>query len=277
MRGRIQRSKRVRRILIKRDPDELSSAAAELFVQIARTSIAERRSFSVALAGGSTPRTLYSLLAREHKTAIDWSKVTFFFTDERNVPNDSPESNYRMAKETLFEPLSISQGNVVSWVTELQDPKEIASLYDLEISLALDPTVAPSRNFTELEADKILATSETWQDGLPRFDLILLGLGSDSHTASLFPHTAALRETEKLAVANWVEKLNDFRLTITFPVINNASNVIFLVAGAEKVQAVTNVLEGPFDPDDFPAQRVRPENGILYWLLDKAAASSLKR
>jgi 6-phosphogluconolactonase len=247
----------VRQILIKKDIEDLSEAAADLFVEIAKRSIAKRGAFSIALAGGSTPRALYLLLASRYRNAIDWTKVTFFIGDERNVPHDSPESNYRTAAETLFEPLSISDSNAVAWSTELEDPAEIAALHESSIALAFE------------------ASAETWINGLPRFDMILLGLGEDAHTASLFPHTGALRETKRLAVANWVDKLKDYRLTITFPVINNGANVMFLVSGANKAEAVANVLEGECRPDDFPAQRVNPESGHLYWLLDKAAAKRL--
>ena len=233
-------------ILIKRDLEELSSAAADLFSRIANESIDRKGFFSVALSGGTTPRSLFSLLASDrYRDTIDWSKVKIFFGDERTVPPDSPESNYRMARETLLDPLGIPEENVYPWQTGL-DPNDAADLYQ-----------------------KVL------EENGP-LDLVLLGLGSDAHTASLFPNTAALREKEKLAVANWVEELKTYRLTLTFPAIDNSSNVIFIVSGADKATALANVLDGEFRPEELPAQFVLPFDGELYWLVDEAAASQIK-
>ena len=235
------------KILIKSDLDEISEAAAGLFVAIAIESVSTRGKFSVALAGGSTPRVLYTLLASDkYRGKINWSKVRFFFGDERNVPPDSADSNYRMANETLFAPLGIRANTVYRWKTEL-DPNEAAAEYD-----------------KELEANGPL-------------DLVLLGLGADAHTASLFPHTDALRERERLVAANWVEKLGDHRLTMTFASINAARDVMFIVSGEEKANAVAAVLEGPSRPEALPAQGVKPANGNLFWLLDSTAASRLKK
>ena len=246
VRGKIPTRKPVRTIQIKNNIQELSDTAAAMFVATARDIIAKRGSFSVALAGGSTPRELYSLLASTHyRDKVDWSKLIFFFGDERNVPPDSPESNYRMANETLLSPLGIDTANVHHWLTELPT-QQAAEEYDNRLS-ANGP-----------------------------LDLVLLGLGADAHTASLFPNTQALHETEKLAVVNWVEKIGAHRLTMTFPAINYADTVMFLVAGGEKAPAVRNVIEGDFYPDDFPAQLVQPHSGNLVWLLDKAAASDLE-
>jgi 6-phosphogluconolactonase len=233
------------KIQINESLDHLNRAAAGLFVAIAENVLAEKRRFSVALSGGSTPRAMYSRLASdEFRDKIDWSKVTFFFGDERNVPPDSPESNFRMANETILEPLAIPSLNVHRWQIEL-GPAEAAARYQKELE-----TSGP-------------------------LDLVLLGLGQDAHTASLFPHTSALGEQHRLAVANWVEKFHDHRLTMTPLAINRASNAIFLVAGEEKAEAVAAVLEGKFRPDDLPAQLVATECGTVYWLLDKPAASRL--
>jgi 6-phosphogluconolactonase len=246
VRGRIQHEA-VPKILVRKDVKGLSAAAAGRFVEFATGAIGSRGSFSVALAGGNTPRALYRLLAsKAYRTAIDWTKAAVFVGDERNVPPDSPESNFRMVSEELLRPLSIDETNSFRWQTELADPATVAARYE----------------------EKLRAKTP--------LDLVLLGLGSDAHTASLFPHTNALHETEKLAVANWVEKLNDYRFTMTFPAINSAANVMILVAGAEKAEAVANVLEGEFLPDEYPAQLVKPDGGDLYWLLDEAAASSLE-
>lgn len=242
-----------REIKVVKDIDALSAHAANLFVDVGRESIALNGTFDVSLAGGSTPRNLYRLLASErHRHELDWKRLSFFFGDERNVPDDSLDSNYLMASETLLAPLDLASNQVHRWRTELSSVDEVVRNYESELI-------------------------EHFKRSKRGFDLVLLGLGTDAHTASLFPHTAALRETERLAVANWVEKLNDYRLTTTFPVINNALNVMFLVSGSEKAEAVFNVLEGEFRPDNYPAQMVNPMNGNLFWLLDEAAASKLKR
>ena len=228
------------------DLDSLSRFAAEKFIEIGNDKIEKNGKFSVALAGGSTPERLYKLLASgEFRSKIDWKKVHFYFGDERNVLPDDDESNYKMANETIFTPLQISPENVARWQIGFGNLTEVAREY----------------------AEKIR--------NLPRFDLILLGLGEDAHTASLFPFTRALNENEKLAIANFVEKLDSFRLTLAFPVINNAANIIFLVSGANKADALHEVLCGDFLPEKFPAQNVKPENGNLWWLVDKAAAKLL--
>ena len=237
----------MRKVLIKSSLDELGTAAAGLFVAIALESIALRGAFSVALAGGATPRALYSLLGSDkYRQKVNWSKADFYFGDERNVSPDAVDSNYRMANETLLSPLGIRATKVHPWKTEL-GPVEAASEYE-----------------SKLRANGPI-------------DLILLGLGADAHTASLFPHTEALREKEKLAVANWVAQLEDHRLTMTFPAINSARDVVFLVSGNEKAGAVAAVLEGKAQTDDYPGQGVKPTSGNLTWLLDEAAASKLRK
>ena len=240
---------RVRQILIKANLEELSIAAADLFVDIARRAINERGRFSVALSGGTTPASLYKLLASEYRDSVEWKRTSFFFGDERNVPHTDPESNYLMAKETLFSSIPISSHHIHAWPTDRDSPQEIAGEYELDI--------------------------QHFFDGPPIFDLVLLGIGDDCHTASLFPGTTALGENTRMAVANRVEKLGAFRLTMTFPVFNNALNVLFLVAGDSKAEAVRKVLEGEFRPDDYPAQFVNPGSGDLYWILDESAASLL--
>jgi 6-phosphogluconolactonase len=234
------------------DAEQLNRFAAEKFVDIADRAIEKNGSFAVALAGGSTPKTLYRLLASdEFKDKIDWTRVRFFFGDERNVlPNDA-ESNFRMAYENLFEPLKIPEINISRWQTELKDASLIAEAYEKTLS-------------------------RFFKTNLPHFDLILLGMGDDGHTASLFPFTEALNETEKVAVANPVEKLDTIRLTLTFPAINNARNVIFLVKGADKAETLRQVLQGEFQPGKYPSQNVKPINGNLLWLVDREAAGLLR-
>lgn len=243
-----------RMIKIFPDIEELSNFAAEKFVEIADAAIKKRGSFNVALAGGSTPKSLYQLLAGENfKDKIDWSRAFFFFGDERNVLPDDSESNFRMANENLLAPLNIKAENIFRWQTELKDAKKIAENYEQSV-----------KDFFNLA-----------ENGFPRFDLILLGMGADGHTASLFPFTDALREPEKIAVANHVEKLQTTRLTLTFPTINNAENIIFLVAGEEKAETLKAILEGEFEPQKLPSQNVRPKDGELFWLIDKNVAKLL--
>ena len=235
-----------RQILITNDPSELDFRATQLFTAISTDSISTRGVFNVALSGGRTPRSLFQLLASEdHRNKIDWNSVRFYFGDERNVGVDSPESNFRMANESLFKPLAINPQNIHRWRTEL-GPEAAAADYRSAIA------------------------------SLDRFDLVLLGLGDDGHTASLFPGSPALDEHELTAVANWVEKFGDYRLTITFRVINGARNILFLVSGSEKAEAVATVLENPSDETSLPAQLVEPTEGSLFWILDGSASQRLQ-
>lgn len=232
----------------------LNKNAAEIFFSIGSEAIRKRGQFTVALAGGSTPKSLYQLLAGESfKDRIEGGKFFFFFGDERNVSPDDAESNYRMANESLFTRLKLPEKNIYLWETELKSPKTIAENYEKSI-----------KDFFNLNGDEF-----------PRFDLILLGMGDDGHTASLFPFTEALNETEKIAAANYVEKLQTTRLTLTFPAINNAANVIFLVSGENKAEALREVLEGEFQPEKYPSQNVNPKNGNNYWFIDANAAKLL--
>lgn len=237
-------------IVVARDKDELNALAAAKFVEIANSAITNSGRFTVALAGGSTPKSLYRLLAgSEFKDKIDWAKVFFFFGDERYVPPTDTESNFRMARETLFDPLRTPVENIFRWPTESASAEQAAEEYEKTL-----------RNFFS---------------GSPRFDLVLLGVGADGHTASLFPYTEALIETSRSAVSNWVEKLGACRLTMTFPMLNSAANIIFLVAGEEKAPVLKEILGGEYLPEKYPAQGINPGNSNLYWLLDEAAARLL--
>ncbi len=237
-------------IRILNAPQELFQAAAAEFIALASTAIRDHRKFTVALSGGSTPKTLYSVLAR---SAFPWDKIFFFWSDERHVPPDHPESNYRMAKEALLSKVPVPPENIFRVRAEEKDANVVAKDYEEAL-----------RSFFGLRPGEF-----------PRFDLILLGLGPDGHTASLFPNTAALNETKLLVVANWVEKFKANRITFTYPVLNNAACVIFLVSGADKADMVRTVLED--GRADLPSQRVHPVNGRLLWLLDKGAASKLSK
>ncbi len=240
--------------IIAKNTGELNKLAAAKFISIAREAIKKRGKFTVALAGGSTPKGLYQLLAAgKFRALVDWTKVYFFFGDERNVLPDDDKSNFRMANENILQPLEIRAENIFRWQTEIGNAEKVAEDYERKI-----------KEFFNLDENQF-----------PRFDLILLGIGDDGHTASLFPHTEALRESEKIAVANSVEKLNTNRLTLTFPTINGAANVMFLVSGESKAGVLRDVLQGEFAPDEFPSQNVNPKNGNLFWLLDEKAAQNL--
>ena len=245
-----------REILIFQNIEELNNFAAQKFVEIGTEAIGKRGRFTVTLAGGSTPKLLYKLLSSDKlKDKIDWKKVFFFFGDERDVPPDSEESNFRMANENLLKPLQILEENIFRWQTEFENTSETAEKYEQTVE-----------EFFHLNENEF-----------PRFDLILLGMGADGHTASLFPFTCALQESEKIAVANTVENLKSTRLTLTFPVLNNGRNIIFLVSGEGKAQALKEVLEDEFQPLKFPSQNVKPGGGNLFWLVDGQAAEYLTR
>lgn len=242
----------MREIFIAKDAEELNLLTAARFVDLANEAILTSGRFTVALAGGSTPRSLYGLLAGPgFAEKIDWPNVFFFFGDERFVPPDHPDSNFRMAKEDLFDPLGTGGENIFRWPVEKDDSNEAAAVYEKTIK--------------EFFAE----------NALPRFDLILLGLGADGHTVSLFPYSPALDEISRIAVANRIEKLAADRLTLTFPVINNAANIIFLVSGLEKAAALKEILGGAPNPEKYPAQMVKPKDGILTWFVDKDAARLL--
>lgn len=233
------------------DADHLARAAAEHFVTIASGAIATGGLFTVALAGGSTPRATYSLLAMEEFAArVDWSRIQVFWGDERCVPPDHSDSNYRMAREALLDKVPIPAENVHRIRGEI-NPEEAAADYEraLRAFFARHPAGPTAR-----------------------FDLILLGMGEDGHTVSLFPGTAALHEQTRWVMARYVGKLSVWRVTLTPVVINAAAQVIFIVAGAGKADRLRQVLDGPHRPDALPAQIVRPTDGRLLWLTDAAAA-----
>ena len=234
-------------------PADLFQAAAEEFTRVGNTAIAARGRFTVALSGGSTPKSLYSLLAANYPD-FAWSQTFLFFGDERHVPPDDRDSNYRMVNESLLKKISIPSENVFRVKAENPDAAAAAADYNAEIA-----------RFFALKRNEF-----------PRFDLIFLGMGPDGHTASLFPGSEGLKEKSKLVIANWVEKFKTYRISFTFPVLDHAAEVIFLASGPDKADMVKQVLEGESQPP-LPAQRVRLENGELVWMLDQAAASKLKR
>ena len=239
------------KIITLDDAPALYAHAAEEIAHFAGEAVCTHGEFTLCLSGGSTPAATYEMLGSKFHFSIDWKEVQFFWGDERCVPPEDPACNYAMTVRTLLSKLALKPSQVHRVLGE-QPPAEAARVYE-----------------AELRSHFGLGDGE-----FPRFDVVLLGLGENSHTASLFPGSAALHESERLALAVDVDDpIQRHRVTVTPPVINNASRVMFLVAGASKAQAVWNILKGPRDIDKFPAQVVAPEHGELIWLLDKAAAS----
>jgi 6-phosphogluconolactonase len=234
-------------------PQDLFAAAAEEVVRAANDAVAQRGRFTIALSGGSTPRNLFNLLATNARTVLPWDRMFFFWGDERHVPPTDPESNYRMADESLLSKVPVLPANVFRIAAENPDAAAAAAAYEqtLQKFFALSP------------------------GQFPIFDLILLGMGPDGHTASLFPGTAGLQERSRLVIANWVEKFKTNRITLTLPVLNAARCVTFLVSGTDKASALHAVLEGDAPGEQYPSKLVRPTDGKLIWLVDRAAASEL--
>jgi len=242
------------RIHVAESADDVSLAAAHEFARITTSAVQLRGRCFVALSGGSTPRGLHQALARtEAITAhVPWNGIEFFWSDERHVPPDHADSNYKMAYDTLLSKVPVAPAQVHRVRAEEADAAIVAREYEQEIRTIVPP-----------------------QDGTPGFDLILLGLGADGHTASLFPATAALHEQTRLCVDNWVPHLSAHRITMTLPLLNAARAVCFLVSGAEKASIVRGVLRPtPSDPE-YPARLVQP-SGELTWMLDREAASQLR-
>ena len=237
------------------DREALSRAAAETFLRLGANATRDFGVFTVALAGGNTPRRAYEIIAQTWRDApggpLDWSRVHLFWGDERHVPPDHPDSNYCMANDVLIRHVPIPAENVHSIPTELADAWKAAEYYEEEL-----------RGFFQLGAGE-----------LPHFDLILLGMGADGHVASLFPETKAFEIDDRLVAANWVEPLEAWRITLTLPVLNFAGNVIVMVAGREKSETLRRVVEGPHTPPLLPAERLLPDSGALLWLADKEAMS----
>ncbi len=229
----------------------LFAAAAEEFATLASAAVDRRGRFCVALSGGSTPKGLYSLLAT--MPSISWDKVCFFWGDERHVPPDSPESNYRMANEALLSKIQVPAQNVYRIPSEEKDADAAARSYEQTL-----------RTFFHLPAGEF-----------PRFDLIILGTGPEGHTASLFPDSSALEENARLVIAPWVNKFQSYRITFTLPVLNHAACVMFLASGADKAAIVREVLES--GNSNLPAQKVHPIGGRLIWMIDGPAATELSQ
>jgi 6-phosphogluconolactonase len=234
-------------------PQELFEAGAELVAHAAKEAVEEHGRFTIALSGGSTPRSLYNLLATNARTSLPWDRMFFFFGDERHVPPSDKDSNFRMADEAMLSKVPVPEANIFRVPAENPDAAAAAEAYEQSL-----------RKFFSLEPGQV-----------PVFDVILLGLGPDGHTASLFPGTAAVQEKSRLVVANWVEKFNTHRITLTLPVLNAARCVAFLVSGTDKAPALEAVLQSNASGEQYPAKLVHPTNGKLIWFVDRAAASGL--
>ncbi len=238
------------------DGDALAKAAAVELNRMAKECVAARGIFTLSLAGGSTPRKLYGLLGSDPEFRdFPWEKTHLFFGDERHVPPSHIDSNYLMTSTTLLSSGLVPAPNVHRIRAELPDANVAALDYDVEMHEFF--------------------TQEMRRDGFPRFDVILLGMGPDGHTASLFPGSKALEEKDRWVVANWVEKFNSARITFTFPVLNAAATVLMLVAGKDKTDMMHNVLVANRNEHVYPVQRVQPVNGAKIWMLDEAAAERL--
>src|SRR5919199_1602276 len=234
------------------DPERVAREAAGLFIRLSVEAASARGAFSVALSGGSTPRRVYELLAEDdYRAQVSWPGVHLFFGDERTVAPDHPDSNYRMANEALLSRVPIPAENVHR-IDGVGDAAAGASKYESEL--------------------RAFFGDAAW----PRFDLVMLGMGDDGHTASLFPGSAALAEQQAWVAANWVEKFQTWRITLTAPAINAARRVLFLVTGAGKAERLREVLKGERDPARLPSQLIRPRDGALEWFVDRAAASKLE-
>jgi 6-phosphogluconolactonase len=236
---------------------EIARRAADDIVRIAREAAVSRGVFTIALSGGSTPKVLYALLA-EHpslRNSLPWDKMKVFFGDERHVGPGHADSNFQMASDAMLSKVPLRAEQVHRIKGENPDTAQAAAEYEATIQ----------REFG-LKAREF-----------PRFDLVLLGMGSEGHTLSLFPGTKALHETQRIVARNWVGKLYTERVTLTAPTANNAANIIFMITGADKCCALKAVLEGPYEPEQLPAQMIQPSNGTLSWLVDQAAGSMLSK
>jgi 6-phosphogluconolactonase len=244
-----------REVRILPDGAAIAKRAAEKFLEIAKAAVAQKGVFTVALAGGSTPKALYSLLVEDPslRSQLPWDKINVFFGDERHVGPDDKDSNFRMASEAMISKSPLKPEQVTRIKGEYPDTENAA----LEYEQAL-------RAFFKLQSGD-----------LPRFDLVLVGMGDEGHTLSLFPGTKGLHPGNRIVVRNWIGKLYTERITITAPVACNAANVIFMVTKADKALALKAVLEGPYEPEQLPAQLIQPTNGKLLWLVDTASGGML--
>ena len=246
-----------REIRIVADGPAIAKRAAQELVQAAAEAVREKGSFSISLSGGSTPKALYSLLVGDAalRSQVPWDKIYLFFGDERHVPPDHPDSNFRMATETIISKAPLKTEQVVRIKGEYPDAEQAAREYEQSL-----------QSYFKLKAGEY-----------PRFDLLLAGMGNEGHTLSLFPGTKALHADGRIAVRNWVGKLYTDRITLTAQTACNAAEILFMVTGADKAPALKAVLEGPYEPEQLPSQLLQPKDGKLLWLVDTAAGSMLSK
>ena len=244
-------------IRILTDGVAIAKRAAEEFVNVAVAAVGRRGAFRVALAGGSTPKALYGLLANDPamRAQVPWDKIQVFFGDERHVGPGHVDSNFRMASETMLSLVPLKANHVTRIKGEYPDAVQAAREYE----------------------EAIISHFKLKAGELPRFDLLLVGMGNEGHTLSLFPGTKALHADERIVVSNWVGKLYTDRITLTAPAACAAAEILFMVTGADKASALKGVLEGPYEPEQMPAQLLRPKNGKLLWLVDTAAGAMLSK
>ena len=236
-------------ILVCKDEEAVAREAAEQFACAAVRCVAQCGKFHVAIPGGWSPRGMFKMLATpQFASLVPWDKTQIFFTDERCVPPDDDESNYKLAADLLLSKVPVPRSNVHRFLAELA-PDEAAERYDQELRRVMGDA--------------------------PRFDLVVLGMGRDTHTASLFPHSPALRESHALAVANYVKNREVYRLTLTIPVLCRAETILILALGGEKSGPLREVLQGEYDRQSHPVQAIRPADGRLLWIVDQDAASQL--
>jgi len=236
-------------------PDALARAAAEHFLEQSQKIVVAKGKVRIAVSGGSTPKRTFELLANPKEKflqAMPWGQIELFFVDERTVPPTDKDSNYRMTREAMLNSVPLKSEQVFRIEGELS-PEEAAAHYESTI-----------RNQFKLEGAEV-----------PRFDVLALGMGDDGHTASIFPHTAAIHELGRIAYANQVPQKDTWRVTLTWPVIIESGDVFFLIGGKDKADPLHRVLQGPYDPETLPSQLIQPKNGKLLFLLDKDAASLL--
>jgi len=241
--------------VVEPDPAALAWRAAQHLVELSEEAVSARGRVRIAVSGGSTPKATFALLAdpaHPFLTRMPWEHIELFFVDERTVPPDNPDSNYRMTREALLNKVNLRPDQIHRIQGELE-PEVAAAEYEYDI-----------RRTFRLEGAEA-----------PRFDIVTLGMGDDGHTASLFPHTDAIHEIGRLVVANQVPQKDTWRVTLTWPVINHAREVFFLIAGQDKAQPLRDVFLGPKDVERLPSQLIWPASGILTLILDKAAAALL--
>jgi 6-phosphogluconolactonase len=245
----------VREIFVLKNADAIAKCAAVEISRLAEEAVARSGRFSIALAGGSTPKLLYTMLATDAslRDKLPWDKMHLFFGDERHVGPDDAQSNFKMANDSMLSKVPVKPGQIYRIKAEYPDAEQAAREYEQVL-----------RDQFQLKPGE-----------LPRFDLFLTGMGDEGHTLSLFPGTKGLHATDRLVVSNWIGKLDTHRVTITASVANNAREIIFMVAGKSKAPALKSVLEGPYEPEQLPSQLLRPVNGKVLWLVDEEAGSLL--